>query len=70
MSAKEGASTQPMPNWTSAQTAASRAQALMRGDDEIAITLREQPAIEAHYAAVKAGSDWLFPQTLERSGNP
>jgi 3-isopropylmalate/(R)-2-methylmalate dehydratase small subunit len=49
---------------------ASRAQALMRGDDEIAITLREQPAIEAHYAAARANSDWLFPPTLERTGNP
>ncbi|TCR67546.1 3-isopropylmalate dehydratase small subunit [Bosea sp. BK604] len=46
---------------------ASRVEALMRGDDEIAMTLQHQPAIEAHYAAAKAGSDWLFPATLQRS---
>jgi 3-isopropylmalate/(R)-2-methylmalate dehydratase small subunit len=49
---------------------ASRAQALMRGDDEIAMTLQHQPAIEAHYAAAKAGSDWLFPASLQRSAAP
>jgi 3-isopropylmalate/(R)-2-methylmalate dehydratase small subunit len=49
---------------------ASRAQALMRGDDEIAMTLQHQPAIEAHYAAAKAGRDWLFPATLQRSSAP
>lgn len=46
---------------------ASRAKALMRGDDEIAVTLQHQDAIEAHYAEVKAASDWLFPATLQRS---
>ncbi|PTM43470.1 3-isopropylmalate dehydratase small subunit [Bosea sp. 124] len=46
---------------------ASRAQALMRGDDEIAITLRETDAIEAHYAAARARADWLFPPALERA---
>jgi 3-isopropylmalate/(R)-2-methylmalate dehydratase small subunit len=46
---------------------ASRAQALMRGDDEIAMTLLHQQAIEAHRAAARAGSDWLFPAALERS---
>jgi 3-isopropylmalate/(R)-2-methylmalate dehydratase small subunit len=50
--------------------AASRAQALMRGDDEIAMTLQHQPAIEAHYTAGKAGSDWLFPAALQRTLNP
>ncbi|RDJ19971.1 3-isopropylmalate dehydratase small subunit [Bosea caraganae] len=49
---------------------ASRAQALMRGDDEIAMTLQHQPAIEAHYAAAKAESDWLFPATLQRTQSP
>jgi 3-isopropylmalate/(R)-2-methylmalate dehydratase small subunit len=46
---------------------ASRAQALMRGDDEIAVTLQHQDAIETHYAAAKGASDWLFPATLQRS---
>lgn len=46
---------------------ASRAQALMRGDDEIALTLQHGQAIEDHYLAVRTASDWLFPATLERS---
>lgn len=45
----------------------SRAQALMRGDDEIAITLREQATIEVHYAAARASSAWLFPAALQRN---
>lgn len=49
---------------------ASRAQALMRGDDEIAVTLQHQGAIEAHYAKARAASDWLFPPTLQRSAAP
>ena len=49
---------------------ASRVQALTRGDDEIAMTLQHQPVIEAHYAAAKAGSDWLFPATLQRTPSP
>jgi 3-isopropylmalate/(R)-2-methylmalate dehydratase small subunit len=49
---------------------ASRAQALMRGDDEIAMTLQHQPAIEAHYVAAKAASDWLFPAALQRTPSP
>jgi 3-isopropylmalate/(R)-2-methylmalate dehydratase small subunit len=39
---------------------ASRAQALMRGDDEIAMTLSHLPAIEAHYERMRAESGWLF----------
>jgi 3-isopropylmalate/(R)-2-methylmalate dehydratase small subunit len=46
---------------------ASRAQALMRGDDEIAMTLLHEKAIDAHYAAARAGSDWLFPAALDQS---
>lgn len=46
---------------------ASRAQALMRGDDEIAMTLQNAPAIDAHYRAARTASDWLFPSALERS---
>lgn len=46
---------------------ASRAQALMRGDDEIAMTLSHLPAIEAHYERVRAESGWLFPAALQRS---
>ncbi|HTK00090.1 MAG TPA: 3-isopropylmalate dehydratase small subunit [Bordetella sp.] len=39
---------------------ASRAQALMRGDDEIAMTLSHLSAIEAHYQRMRAESGWLF----------
>lgn len=49
---------------------ASRAQALMRGDDEIAMTLHHQAAIDAHHAAARANSDWLFPATLDRIPSP
>lgn len=45
----------------------SRAQALMRGDDEIAMTLSRLPAIEAHYERRRAESGWLFPAALQRS---
>lgn len=45
----------------------SRAQALMRGDDEIAMTLAHLPAIEAHYARASAAIPWLFPSSLQRS---
>ena len=45
----------------------SRAQALMRGDDEIAMTLQHGQAIEDHYLAARTTSDWLFPAALERS---
>ncbi|MFN3674242.1 MAG: 3-isopropylmalate dehydratase small subunit [Bosea sp. (in: a-proteobacteria)] len=50
--------------------AAARAQALMRGDDEIAMTLQHQRAIEAHCVAAKATSDWLFPAALQRTQSP
>ncbi|AOB30507.1 hypothetical protein AKI39_07070 [Bordetella sp. H567] len=46
---------------------ASRAQALMRGDDEIAMTLSHLPAIEAHYERMRAEAGWLFPSALQRS---
>jgi 3-isopropylmalate/(R)-2-methylmalate dehydratase small subunit len=46
---------------------ASRAQALMRGDDEIAMTLQHLPDIEAHYSRARAQSGWLFPSALQRS---
>ncbi|ARP80737.1 3-isopropylmalate dehydratase small subunit [Bordetella genomosp. 8] len=46
---------------------ASRAQALMRGDDEIAMTMAHLPAIEAHYERMRAASPWLFPAALQRS---
>jgi 3-isopropylmalate/(R)-2-methylmalate dehydratase small subunit len=49
---------------------ASRAQALMRGDDEIAMTLQHQTAVESHYAAAKTGSDWLFPAALQSTRSP
>jgi 3-isopropylmalate/(R)-2-methylmalate dehydratase small subunit len=49
---------------------ASRAQALMRGDDEIAMTQRHLQAIEAHYAAARADAAWLFPNALQRSPAP
>jgi 3-isopropylmalate/(R)-2-methylmalate dehydratase small subunit len=56
---------------------ASRAQALMRGDDEIAMTLSHLPAIEAHYERMRAESGWLFsafaqpPEgVLQRSSAP
>ncbi|ANN77171.1 3-isopropylmalate dehydratase small subunit [Bordetella flabilis] len=49
---------------------ASRAQALMRGDDEIAMTQRHLPAIEAHYAATRTDAAWLFPNALQRSSAP
>jgi len=45
----------------------SRALALMRGDDEIAITLQHAQVIEDHYQAARTTSDWLFPAALERS---
>jgi 3-isopropylmalate/(R)-2-methylmalate dehydratase small subunit len=48
----------------------SRAEALMRGDDEIAMTLRHLDRIEAHYAAATAGADWLFPAALQRTETP
>ncbi|WP_460452307.1 3-isopropylmalate dehydratase small subunit [Alsobacter sp. SYSU BS001988] len=43
---------------------ASRAHALMRGDDEIAITLAFESEIEAHYDRSLASSRWLFPDHL------
>jgi 3-isopropylmalate/(R)-2-methylmalate dehydratase small subunit len=46
---------------------ASRAQALLRGDDEIAMTLHHLPAIEAHYSQVQAETPWLFPNVLQRN---
>lgn len=49
---------------------ASRAQALMRGDDEIAMTQQHLPAIEAHYEHARAEAAWLFPSTLQRSSAP
>jgi 3-isopropylmalate/(R)-2-methylmalate dehydratase small subunit len=49
---------------------ASRAQALMRGDDEIAMTLQYLPAIEDHYTAARTTASWLFPNTLRRSTAP
>ena len=49
---------------------ASRAQALMRGDDEIAMTLSHLPAIEAHYERLRTGSAWLYPAALQRSSAP
>ncbi|MFC7398131.1 3-isopropylmalate dehydratase small subunit [Chelatococcus sp. GCM10030263] len=39
---------------------ATRAEALMRGDDEIDTTLRHGAEIEAYYAAAKAGRGWLY----------
>lgn len=43
---------------------ASRAQALLRGDDEIAITLAFEGEIDAHYDRSLASSRWLFPGSL------
>ncbi|PSC06782.1 3-isopropylmalate dehydratase small subunit [Alsobacter soli] len=43
---------------------ASRARALMRGDDEIAITLAMQPEIDAHFDRSRAATPWLFPESL------
>lgn len=39
---------------------ATRAEALMRGDDEIDTTLRHAAEIKAYYAAAKASRDWLY----------
>jgi 3-isopropylmalate/(R)-2-methylmalate dehydratase small subunit len=48
----------------------SRAQALIRGDDEIAMTLQHLPAIEAHYSRARAETSWLFPTALQRNPAP
>jgi 3-isopropylmalate/(R)-2-methylmalate dehydratase small subunit len=40
-----------------------RAEALMRGDDEIAATLRHLEAIEAFHAGAQATRPWLYPQS-------
>jgi 3-isopropylmalate dehydratase small subunit len=39
---------------------ATRAEALMRGDDEIDTTLRHAAEIEAYYTAAKASRAWLY----------
>ncbi len=41
---------------------ASRAAALMRGDDEIETTLRHTDAITAFHARAQAEQGWLYPQ--------
>jgi 3-isopropylmalate dehydratase small subunit len=43
------------------QVPATRAEALIRGDDEIDMTLHHTDAIEAYYAAAKASRNWLYP---------
>lgn len=48
---------------------ASRIQALMRGDDEIAMTLRHENAISTYYAEAKAKDAWLYPAALQSRGN-
>ena len=47
---------------------ALRAEALMRGDDEINTTLRRAADIEAYYIAAKASRGWLY-RPVEREGN-
>lgn len=43
---------------------AGRAEALMRGDDEIGATLRHIDEIEAHYAAARANRGWFFQASM------
>ena len=49
---------------------ASRAEALMRGDDEIAMTLRHQNDIEDYYAATRAKSGWLYSLAAIQGNQP
>jgi 3-isopropylmalate/(R)-2-methylmalate dehydratase small subunit len=49
---------------------ASRAQALMRGDDEIAVTLQHLPAIEAYHERARIDAAWLFPSALRKASAP
>jgi 3-isopropylmalate/(R)-2-methylmalate dehydratase small subunit len=49
---------------------ASRTRALLRGDDEIAITLAFQPEIDAYFNRSRAASPWLFPESLMQSEVP
>ena len=39
----------------------SRAQALLAGQDEIALTLTHTPEIDAYYAAAQTKQPWLYP---------
>jgi 3-isopropylmalate dehydratase small subunit len=48
---------------------ATRAEALMRGDDEIDTTLRHTAEIEAYYAAAKAGRSWLYQASMAKGHN-
>lgn len=43
------------------QVPASRAEALMRGDDEIEATLRQASTINAFHARARVASPWLYP---------
>lgn len=44
---------------------ASRARALLRGDDEIAITLGHLSDIEIFYRGIKQSAPWLYPDATE-----
>jgi 3-isopropylmalate/(R)-2-methylmalate dehydratase small subunit len=43
---------------------ASRVQAMIRGDDEISITLQHQEDIADFYQMKSSENPWLFPQDL------
>ncbi len=43
------------------QVPAARAESLIRGEDEIAATLRFRPEIEAYYERARAATSWLYP---------
>ena len=49
---------------------AFRREALMRGDDDIAVTLRHAAAIEAHAAGERARRPWLHRAIARPSGDP
>jgi 3-isopropylmalate/(R)-2-methylmalate dehydratase small subunit len=50
--------------------APSRAEALIRGDDEIDMTLRHLNDIEAYHAAAKASRGWLYADATESRQTP
>jgi 3-isopropylmalate/(R)-2-methylmalate dehydratase small subunit len=45
---------------------AARAEALLRGEDEIAATLALEAEIAAYYAAVQVARPWLYPAAASR----
>ena len=60
-------SVQHGPVWSFAMPA-SRVEALLRGDDEIAATLRHDSAIQAFHEQAAKQNPWLFPPSLVGRG--